>query len=393
MWRTRFFVGALVCVVLALTMGANAALIWVDEDFDQGTVFADKGFPIRANGTSLTAQSQIDGDQGLNVEYLDGNATRSASLPVFTNTGVTTTARFFTAPNSLQLTGTAKVSAAMASGSAGGTTDSYPYRGNDKTYQFVVAVSTATLAGVPTGTQIGHFKIDYSTDTTTGQGVDKTFQLNFVKTADNRAEIQYNGSAVAGMPGYPGWWSVVTILVRQGCTSQGVANTANWGAFDYVHVPGNHPELAGNPLTKGPQDMYQATQTTSSQVLSGFTVFVNSNQPSLYVSPTAFDSNPDFSLRWGNSATAWRAGSYQQRTAEVGWELAADNGGTLFVDDMFWWTALCANDARGALTANGAWSYNNGAARLVPFVSYPGGALEELPQYPLPAAAKNWSLY
>jgi len=356
MWRTRFLLGALVCVSLMLAMSANANIV-VDEDFDQGTVFTNHGYNALRMELTSASQAAIDARQGLNVEW-SNTLNNSSILAVVTNTGTASTEAYFSSPNSLKL---ASGQSAVMSWTGATTTNNWA-RYYNNFYQFAVRTTTAALAAVSPGTTIGHFKIDFSTDGYTNLTTEATVQFDFRSKSATAAEVVYQGQSLGNILPYSGWWTVVSIINHPRPNY-----AAAWGALDWVHGT-----IPSNPRIKGEVQLpWVVGNTTTTRVRDGLTVYVNGNTPATVLSTQSITVTPG----------APGFGQLAEKTAVNGFEIAAENGGTIYVDDMF----MSCDTAE----ADVASFPKHQAARMLTFT---GSEVEE-PIYPLPAAVKNWSLY
>jgi hypothetical protein len=158
------------------------------------------------------------------------------------------------------------------------------------------------------------------------------------------------------MLGFRGRWTVISIMGRPTAST-----SANWGALDWIN---------GSPLVKGPQNnpwLGDTRQTTTSKVAIGMSVFINRNTVTRLVTPAEIGAG------WGAA---------DDLTAHNGWELAAENGGVLYVDEILQQCDTCEGGFN-----------NHFKEQAVRMIAFDGSSELDEPADALPAAAKSWTLY
>jgi hypothetical protein len=105
------------------------------------------------------------------------------------------------------------------------------------------------------GTRLGHFKVDFSTDSTTDLVPEVSYMMEFLANSSHGIDISCSPTlqvptSIVSDPGPPGW-SLITTMYHQRCTQSGgkVPWTTTWGAEDWFITPAGDTFLA-----KGPED-------------------------------------------------------------------------------------------------------------------------------------------
>lgn len=331
----------LLLVFLCIASGGWASMIYIDEDFEGATPFADQGWAVVYGGDNDAGPVTADrvAVQGICLAHEDGSDLNKFA---FTNEGTVDPSRSF-APGggskSLRLASGQKVQAGA------------PIVGADEDssfFQFAISATASDLAGLTTGTQIGHFRIDYTTNALDDGTAEVSYLLLFKVGQGGSLDVVSGrtGATLAsidiGDAGHP--WGLVSLVPVPGTA------TRDWGALD--------------PLTgvkKGPVKPSQTNATRTAILPAGFSLFVSSKTVTETTSRGQFDP----SGAWGGA-----------NTAVIGWELGADNGGVLYIDNLMW--SACPDTM-----ADTSYMDRDISARMLEFDA---GA-------PVPAEARSWTLY
>lgn len=348
MLKSRILFTVAACVVALAAMPASAN-IHLDENFEGASAFVDHDYPVTGETAAVTAESLLN--QGVNLRDWAYDAASSTPCVVDT-TGAVVTSRFFTGAKSLQL----------EDGEAVGVNGDFAARDSVwfKDLQFAISVDDAVY-GLAGGTQIGHITWDFSTDNNVTNGAEAAYELDLVMNGSTAVDLKLGSTVLGTLTGSTGDWLVVTLIAQ----------------LDMFTVGGEKFECL-DPLTglyKGPQPT--GTPTLSSQagwplMVAGITAFVNSNAGVL-------TAPADIDAAWG----ALTNDDPGKDTDEIDWEIAAENGGILYVDEMYWGTSAHQQAERG---------YDGeAAARLICFDAEPD---ESAPVPPPPGAAVGvWEIF
>lgn len=366
------FSNLLICMVLLLAATSVHAVIYVDENFEGATALQNQNFPIRdttspadlsVKGCSIRTYGPAETDGTDSWGTVDDGHPWSAFN--MDNTGTVVSTRRFLGAKSLQLASGQRV------GPEAGMKHPWPRPEWWRFWQFAIATDSAT-ANLPVGTEVGHFRIDWSTDGTDGTSpmtpnltVEVTSELKFKVNASNELDIEVynNTSKVATIgtvkPG-PGNWKVLSIVAY--------GNYVDNGRFKMYD-----PTV---PKYKGPQPTNPTVAPVANEDLTryplftpGMHYFVDSNTTASSVSYTDMGNN------WGMGADPTR------RTYEVGWEIQAKNGGTLFIDNVGWQGNVIGLGAEGIFN-------QDGSARIIDF-----DAVTNEPGGPAEASVRHWDIY
>jgi len=329
--------------LVALFAGPVAANIYLDENFEDATPFSDLNWPIQDNVTPPDAL-QIQANQGANVRSIDGAAGNTAPKVVMTTDGAISTAESYSGSQSLQL----------ASGQSMAVSGNAAYCNAALNWlivmQFAVTVDAATLT-LPSGTQVGYFRQNWSTDGSDGLGtVEAVYQLNFVRNAAGGVDIIVDtNSTKVGEIIAEGKWVVVSVIADKNPDPLGTP----WEAWDPITSTYKGPQPTGDP--------FNATGTYD--VLDqGIYVFANSNTAGNHITAAEVGGG------WCTAETG------PNDTFLLNWEIAAENAGTVFVDECCWSHGLHqGGKAVDPIT-------QESSARLTAF-------------QPPEAAASTWTLY
>ena len=182
--------------------------------------------------------------------------------------------------------------------------------------QFALSANAATFA-LPASTQVGHFKMNYSTDGSNAT-VEAVYQLNFVRNGSGGIDIVVQqGGAIAGTITAGSPWAMVSVLVQKD-----LRDGINWEAWDPLRAEYIGPPPNGNPFVV-PTDTYALGP-------NGINVFVNSSWASNNLSVAAVGNN--FCNDPNNADVTAKA----NQTYLLNWEIVAENGGTVHLDETFW---------------------------------------------------------
>jgi hypothetical protein len=301
---------ALLCAVAA-TASAN---IYLDENFEGATPFVDRDWLIE-NLTTVPTPA-IVAEKGANLRSYDNNAARQDPRPVTTTDGTVVSTRYFLGAKCLQLASNQRV------GIATGTYVNNAI-GEIQMFQFAVSTDAASKALAP-GTIIGSYKWDWSTiDTVT---VSASLILDFRVNAAHRIQVvcRNTGATLDTFNGGPGSWVLISILAEIRPDDGPSAHTGTWRAYDPLGTLYKGPNVGDEP-------------TSFPTLLSGMHVFVNGKNEVAHVLPDAIGAG------WGND----NGNPGTLDSASLGWEIKALNGGTLFVDDIYWDGGYHSDETRG----------------------------------------------
>jgi len=346
------------CIVLAgvgaislLLVTKVPANIYLDETFEGTTAFVDQDWPVQGDVNIHPTPSIVAVKGAYMRAYFVGSFDWRTPKPAINNTGTLTTARYFLGSKSLQLASGQSVSVPSSPTYVGNANGEY------RVIQFALSCTTETLA-LPAGTVVGHFNYYWSVTTT--DTVEATLTLNFRVDSAGKLEMfcVNTSSVVATIDGGVGSWALVSLLTQ---IRPGDIGTVSWNGYD--------------PLT----DTYRNPDAQETEIDGGIHVFVNSNTEALWV------LDDQIGTGWGNDNSDTPAATHD--SVELGWELAATNGGTLFIDDLYWDGGY--HDINGDTPRN---TDNEGfaeeeAARMKPFDQAPSEGAPPL------LGAKNWEIH
>jgi len=370
MLKNNLLFVCLAAVALLAFAATNAgAIIYLDEDFE-GTVFVDQGWFYQ----DATTPADFPLLQGIQLRLYGAPADYdewSGGMPdgyhdvSMTNTGTVTTSRFFDGAKCLRLASGQSLRPA-----------SFPWRRIDWTSVLQFAVSTnAETVGLAEGTEVGRFSIDYSTNGT-DLTPEVTVAIKFVVNASAGVDIivDNNDTTIGTLTGLAGNWHLITVVSDTQLNATGSASLPYaWQLYDeYVDV-----------CYKGPQPLHPEVLPpgTPGYVMldAGIYIYVDSNDEATSLSYTALGSS------WGNSSTLVNYNTIRL-TYETGWEIAAKNGGTLYIDDLYW-------DGSGHNVATQE-ATKEEAARIDDYAKATTEPEEGGPTpTPSPAGVKSWDLY
>jgi len=355
MLRTIFIVS-----ILALLVAPASANLFLDEDFEDGTPFTNNDYPVRNENTTPPSLTPT----GTNLRCWEDSA-GYAGPPQYalTNSGTVVSTAAYSGSSCLELTSGQSV----AIDDSGGL-----YVGNGQNNHVVMQFALsfpASVFSLPADTQVGHYAQDWDTDNLGTSAIELTYQLNFVTNSTNGVNIVVNNnSTVAFTLNAPDEWAVITVIAAK-------ASDATWG--------GGYTWIAWDPFTqtfKGPQPAAgntatgEVVDTDMAVLLCGIHLYINSN------TDTDFIANTDL----GATPTWCELDTNKGNTHLISWQLVAENGGTLLVDDMY----HSVGELQNILTPPGPSGQNyytqEDAARLLDFVG---------PGAPQVTGAKTWTLF
>jgi hypothetical protein len=295
----------LIMTVMLLFSITACGAIYMDEDFEGVEPFVDRKFPV----LSGTAQPVAPLVKGINLRAFSNE---QAVPPVLMQTmgGTVVAGREYQGTHFYRLSAGQRL--AVAPGQ-------FPHRNGVwfRLWQFAVSTDLVTVK-LPPGTQIGHFKIDYSNDSIDDLKPDVTIQL--ILRVNNNSGVDLvcankNDAILGTLNGDENNWLVVTIIAMNKVTNVAKADTTEgWIAYD--------------PLTKvfkGPQPR-NPIRPEKIPFPTGVHIYVNGpeNRKILLV------RSRDLGNSWGNEDGGVAV------TSEIGWEFAAENGGMLYLDNLYW---------------------------------------------------------
>lgn len=362
--RSTFFLALLlVCLMLGIASIGQAGAL-VDEDFEGAAVLVNQNWIVRGS-TTFPPTPEIIAVQGVHLRTYADDA-NNTHLVTYSATGSQTPTRFFQGAKSYKLDAGQAITFGKPADGAGIQAAS-----SQQLIQFALSAD-ASVAGKAVGTQVGHFKIDFSlTNTSTVQ--DSAF-FNFVVAAGGKLSVvsQDNAAVIKTIDCGAGQWTLLSFAInyaiQDGVASGDPARNANtpWRMYDPLTTSykGLQPIIALIP----PANPEVATNFNSFG--TGIQVFADANTTVTTV--RANDMDPGWGLDGVTGAT-WE-------TWIQGWELAAENGGIIYIDDLAWHTSAYT-------TSIEAWCHEI-AARTDPFNT----ATTE-PAGPPVAQVRHWDLY
>lgn len=348
--RLLQIIGATSLFLFAASPGV--ANIFVDENFEGTTPFTNRNYPIQDNTTPPSA-STIAATQGINIRAQDAGAAAAPIISVST-TGAISTAAAFTGTKSLQLT------SGQIAASANNAYHNFDLNWMP-TMQFAIAVSPGTLS-LPNGTQVGHFTQNWATSLATSMTLpaDYSLQINLVRNATGGVDLVTSGTNIGTLTANQRW-AMVTVIANKDLYSA-TPPTQNWECYDPLTYTYKGPQpTAGDPGNGS---------GTYATLGPGIHIFVNGNTEDVIFTPTQIGHN------WADDPTVTATDSKANHTYLINWEVGADGGGTVYVDDMFWSAGLFQT-GKGADPET-----RDAAARMSLF----------MPVVPA-TAAQDWQLY
>jgi len=358
----------LACLIFAgLSVCANATL-YIHEDFEDATPLENLGFPLQPLGNGTMPDAAQMARRGINLRgHSDQGIWNPGGSPAeyndvdpplsLTATGSVTKERMFLGAQSYKLDSGEKIA-----------TNEFAHRfwGWSKDYQFAIAVDGASLQ--PTGTKIGHFKIEWYCPPadpplavfTGTEPVNATFELELIMSGPNAVNVvcANNGAVVGTLTGDVSNWLLLSIL-EVTKTDDPDFDYYNWDPVMLVAKGPIPNDLVGEP-----------DATTFTSLDGGMHVYVGSKRNAATIVPAA-TLNP----LWGNYGDQ----ATQSRPYLIRWEIAAENGGALYVDNLFW-------NLAGHQNAGTRGHESEVSQRMLPFDQ----ATTEVFQG---AAARDWELY
>lgn len=299
---SRFFVSTLFVLAAASVSAGN---IYVDETFEGASAFIDRNYPVTGEASPPTATTIAV--KGANLRAYDTDAANTLPKPIFANTGTMVSTRHFQGAKSLQLASGQSLSVAPFI-----VGDGY---GEFRFFQFAISATPETC-NLPAGTKVGHYKSNWST--TTKNTVQASMLLDFVVNSSKSIDVvcrNTTSSVVATFQGGTGRWMLFSIITNIRRVETDPQPVFYWEALDPL-----------TSLYKGPVTGLEPASFP--QILAGMHFFANSKTECAYVVPESIGPG------WGNDNLDTPADLLN--TADLGWELVAENGGTLFIDNLYW---------------------------------------------------------
>jgi len=356
------------------------ATINISENFEGATAFVDKDWATRDQLTSTTS-AQHDSVQGTAIRDYAVEGTMG-NKPAVTSAGTIVTERHFLGAKSFKLTTGQSIS---------------PQKGSihndlrcNRVRQFAVSFSTESLASLAPGTQVGHYKAEWTIvsgtvpTSVTADVADARFQLNFVtSTIPDAIDIMCSNTATKVGTFYAGvgGWGLVSIISNPLVTAATPDAPTVFVAYR-SWTPGPTGMILGDLV--GPKNGDTATSAAGGAITlaPGMYVYLNSAAGGTYVPRAAVGTSVGAGITdgtWGNDNVAATTGNLWN-SCEIRWELVAEGGGTMYVDNVY--DDYLFHDING-----GRWgSEIEAAQRMLDFNAVsnePGRA----------AAAKSWELY
>ena len=301
----------LAAVAAALTAPASANL-FLDEGFEDGTPFTNLGYPVQNENATAPAVTP----EGLNIRCYDAARAATPQFAV-TNTGTVSAAAAYKGSNGLQLASGQSVAVNNSGGLYVSAGDN-----NHNVMQFAVAFPASAFS-LGAGTQVGHYRQNWDTDANDGNGAEVSYQLNFVRNGSGGINIVVqNNGVIAKTVNTASHFTVVSIIAAKAQEPAAPHNGGyTWIAWDPFTQTFKGPQPAsGDPVT-GTVALDQCTT-----MACGIHLYVNSNTDTNFIDNTTLGGTPVW------SATDATKGNTRLLT----WELVAENGGTVLVDEMYY---------------------------------------------------------
>lgn len=317
----------LIIIILLIPFVACGA-IYLDENFEGIEPFVDRKFPV-ISGTAQPVKPLL---MGVNLRAF---SKEQAVPPVLMQNmgGTVVTGRAFEGTHSYRLASGQKLSV---------TPGQFPYRNGAwfRLWQFAVNTDLVT-AKLPPETKVGHFKIDYSNDSTTDLTPDVFIQLTLRVNTSGGVDlvcVNKNDMVLGTLNGKETSWLIVTLMAMNKVTKGARSDTTEgWIAYD--------PFLK---VFKGPQPSDPIRPTTI-PISTGIHIYVNGSENRNIVLMRA----RELGNNWGNEEEG------ESVTSEIGWEFAAENRGIMYLDNLYW-------EAKGAPNLDNGIDLEQGA-RLTQF--------------------------
>jgi hypothetical protein len=317
---------SLVAALVAASLSASAC-IYMDEDFEGPNPFANRNFPVVGD----TQQPAIPLKDGINLRAYSTNET-TPQVTLSSTQGSVINTRSYRGAKSYRLNSGQKL--AVAPGQ-------FPVRNTNwfRSWQFAVSTDGATT-GLAPGTQVGAFRIDYSNDSKTDLTPDVaiTLALKVNNTGGVDLLCVNQGNALLGtLNGSDRSWLLVTMIAMNKVTTGALLDsTEGWAAYDSLAA-----------LYKGPQPAGLPSPTVEPDLSTGVHIWVENRDPSGLsgsgspVQHIVLTRAGELGASWGNEETG------RDNTSEIGWEFAAQNGGTVYLDSLYWDAGTHQEWARG----------------------------------------------
>lgn len=302
-------------LVLFLFGGSANANIYMDEDFEGAEPFVNRNFPVLGD----TAQPVQPLLTGLNLRAWSSGYT-SPTVELIHEGGTVISVRSYAGTHSYKLSSGQKL--AVSPGA-------FPFRNGNwfRVWQFAINTDSNTT-NLTSGTQVGFFKIDYSNDSITDLTPDVTIKLKLKVNDTGNVDLvcENKSNTIIGTlnGGLDSWLLVTIIAMNKVTTGDRLESTEGWAAYDFF-----------TDTYKGPQPI-DPDNPTKPLISTGIHIYVN-NDPASLTLTRATELGSD----WGNEVSG------TQVTSEIGWEFAAENGGNIYLDNLYWDAGLHQEFPRG----------------------------------------------
>jgi len=340
MKKVKFLLVAICCIAASLVAMTASANLNINENFEGTAAFVDQNWPITGTAAAGNATVAKTLQMGTNIAVFAWHATNPTSQLGMTDphtivayTGTLTTDRHFAGAKSLQL----------ASGQSANVTNGYQGAGGSPdwmwTYQFAISCDAASAA-LPAGTQIGHFTLNYSTAGVTNPVFDNVTapndsmnivlktnaagKVDVISSKDSVKIGELAGDATSGKA----TWALITIVVIPQTVlstdkSTALDTAAPWICFDSILGKYKGPL----PLVATPDP---GVGTDYVNLPTGINIFVNSNTAADVMTRAGV-----LGAGFGNQDPTNAAGATAHHLWDFGFDFAAENGGKIFIDDVF----------------------------------------------------------
>jgi len=291
----------------------SAGSIYMDEDFEGETPFVNRDFPVRDPG--MDPAEAIVAVQGINLRGYESIYSSSSLVTPLVEMDYDLGNRPFTIVSDRSFAGSQSLK--LTSGrTLGIVPGQFPTRDLPRRFwQFAISTDADSVAQ-PAGTPIGHFRIDYSTDSTTDLTPDVSVGLDLVVGVTGGADLvcANNGRVLKNLSGASHDWAMVSIAAT-------AFESTEWYCYDAL-----------TKTFKGPQPIVKDPEIDDSsnyyQMPEGVHIFVNSNA---ITTETVYLSPEDLGNGWGVSDP-----DRFDYASEIGWEFSAETGGSIYLDNLYW---------------------------------------------------------
>jgi hypothetical protein len=347
---------AFIAAMALFALPAGAGNIFLDEDFEDGTPFQNQNYPVQ-NDSTFVDLATINARQGVAIRSGDGGGAAAPQIAI-AHSGTISTDAAWKGTNGLQLASGQFVRVDNTAGIYTGANQN-----NHHTFQFAVKFPPAVFS-LAAGTQVAHLRQDWSTDGA-NTVIEQTYQLNFVRNATGGIDlIVANNAGIAGTITPDHDFSVVTVIAEKALDpNPDYGNGYFWIAWN----PFTQEFIGPQPINSDPATgTVPLPNTNMATHACGIHTYLNANAASNFIPNTELGN-------WNET----NKGS----VCLIYWELVAENGGTLLVDEMYWSVGYNQNVADADRKPNAF--TQEASARMNKFVVPP----------PPSADARDWSLY